>query len=312
CPKITATTGIGRTYGRKTVARWKRQPRSASNSRTDSSSASRTRIGTASSNRALCSSAVWNVGSMTVRLKFSRPTQWPLGSSDGRTSSAIEYPKTNATTANAGAIQTSGSARPRRMRRLRRRGPTEFATSAPGALKRAPPRATLLLVRLRPRREVGDEIAVRATDSRRNLLRRLCGLLRVDLAREQELRLREVRLRVELGRDEVLQIRCAVLHEAEQHLLLRDRDQLRVEAIVRGESAGLLEPRRHALRGVHEHDEVGVDLGVLRPCRDADRLRGRAEPSGVGTVPPLRHRHHADLRHSDLGDELLDVRAGSD
>src|SRR5882762_4323560 len=137
----------------------------------------------------------------------------------------------NATTAKAGAIQTSGSARPRRRRRLRRRGPAEFATSAPGALKRAPPEASLLLERLRPRREVGDEIPVRPPDPRRNLLRRLRGLLPGDLAREQELRFREVRLRVELGRDEVLQIRDAVLHEVEQDLLLRHRDQLRVEAV---------------------------------------------------------------------------------
>jgi len=41
-----------------------------------------------------------------------------------------EYPKMNATTAKAGAIQTSGSARPRRRRRLRRRGPIEVVTSA--------------------------------------------------------------------------------------------------------------------------------------------------------------------------------------
>ena len=76
-PKITATTGIGSTYGRNTVTRWKRQPRSASKSNTDKSSAISTSTGTASSSRALCSSAVWNVGSVTVSLKLSRPTQWP-------------------------------------------------------------------------------------------------------------------------------------------------------------------------------------------------------------------------------------------
>src|SRR5438874_8854469 len=179
----------------------------------------------------------------------------------------------NATTAKAGAIQTSGSARPRRSRRLRRRGPIALATTAPGALTRAPPAAVLLTERLRPRREVGDQIAVRTADPRRNLLRRVRGLLRVDLAREQELRLREVRLRVELRRDEVLQIRHAVLHEVEQHLLLRDRDQLRVEAVVRGEGTRLLEERGHPFRRVHEHDEVRVDLWVLRPRGDADGLR---------------------------------------
>ena len=48
------------------------------------------------------------------------------------------------------------------------------------------------------------------------------------------------------------------LHEVEQHLLLRQRDQLRVEAVVGREGAGRLEPRGHPLRRVHEHDEVGA------------------------------------------------------
>src|SRR5438270_508782 len=102
-----------------------------------------------------------------------------------------------ATTAKAGAIQTSGSARPRRSRRLRRRGPIALATTAPGALTRAPPAAVLL-------------------------------------------------------------------------------------------------------------------TELLRPRGDADGLRSRAEPARVRTGAPLRHRHHADLRHADLGDELLHVRAGGD
>src|SRR5438046_5660126 len=91
----------------------------------------------------------------------------------------------NATTAKAGAIQTSGSARPRRNARLRPRGPIELATTAPGALTRAPPAAVLLTERLRPRREVGDQIAVRTADPRRNLLRRIRGLRRVAVARGQ-------------------------------------------------------------------------------------------------------------------------------
>src|SRR5207248_2266088 len=135
----------------------------------------------------------------------------------------------------------------RRTPRLRRGGPIAVVASAEGALKRAPPRAKCLLERLRPRREVGDEIAVCAANSFRDLLRRLSGLLSVDLAGEQELRLREVRLRVELRRDEVFQVGNAVLHEVEQHLLLRQRDQLRVEAVVGGERARLLEERRYPL-----------------------------------------------------------------
>src|SRR5437763_16966692 len=99
----------------------------------------------------------------------------------------------NATTAKAGAIQTSGSARPRRSRRLRRRGPIALATTAPGALTRAPPAAVLLTERLRPRRDVGDQTAARTADPRLNLLRRVPGPLRLDLARQHQLRLREGR-----------------------------------------------------------------------------------------------------------------------
>ena len=50
---MTPITGIGSTNGRKTAQRWKRQPRSPSNSSTETSSASTTSTGTASSSRPL-------------------------------------------------------------------------------------------------------------------------------------------------------------------------------------------------------------------------------------------------------------------
>src|SRR5581483_4662073 len=145
---------------------------------------------------------------------------------------------TNSTTRSAGAIHTSGSQRPRRTRRRGRRiGAT---TTLPGALRtppcpasmpgtearagnsRFPPRtpfpeprrascAEVLLERLAPSGEVRDQVAVRPPDPLGDLLGRLGGLLRVDLPPEQELSLGEVRLRVELGRDEVLEVGRAVL-----------------------------------------------------------------------------------------------------
>ena len=50
----------------------------------------------------------------------------------------------------------------------------------------------------------------------------------------------EVALRVELDRDEVLEVRPARLRHGEQLLDLRDRDQAGVEAIIRRQRAGVL------------------------------------------------------------------------
>src|SRR3989442_2409502 len=157
------------------------------------------------------------------------------------TRSRILPPASGQTTTSSTVPRSAIARTPSRSTSRSTRDPSGALICAPEGEGLGRPERSPLLVRLRPRGEVRDQVSVRATDARRDLLRRRRGLLSVHLSRHQELRLGEVRVRVELPRDEVLEVRRPVLDEVEEHLLLRDLDQLRVEAVVGREGTRRLE-----------------------------------------------------------------------